>query len=274
MEPISEVMVMSPCALALNTKQRTANAGIASIVIASLVLIPFGSAQSQKKAAAEPAFEVASVHLVSPRDAGLTSISPEGALHFSARNVTLVFLIELAFDVDSYQIEQKPSWLEQQEYVVNAKPEGETGPSYKELMPLLQQLLKQRFHLAYHRELQKMHGYALVIAEGGPRLKASGKTETAHAYILRDGVQARDMSMPELATLLKLAFGGRPVVDRTGLTGNYDVDLKYAPVDDPNSSLPSVFTALREQLGLKVEKRDVPVNMFVLDHIDRIPTAN
>lgn len=266
--------MMKPGALALDAKQWMAKAGIASIVVASVALIPFVSAQPQKKASAEPAFEVASVHLVLPKDDGLTSISPPGALHFSARNVTLVFLIELAFDVDPYQIEQKPSWLESQEYVVNAKPEGDTALTREQLKPLLQQLLKQRFHLAYHREMKNLHGYALVIAKGGPKLKASDKTETAHAYILRDGVQARDMSMPQLATLLKLAFGGRPVIDRTGLTGSYDVDLKYAPIDDPNSSLPSVFTALQEQLGLKVEKQDVAVEMLVLDHIDRIPTEN
>jgi uncharacterized protein (TIGR03435 family) len=67
---------------------------------------------------------------------------------------------------------------------------------------------------------------------------------------------------------------GYPVVDKTGITGNYDIKLSYAPANDPNSNLPDLFTALQEQLGLKLESQKVPVEILVIDHVDRIPTEN
>jgi len=223
-------------------------------------------------AAQAQSFEVASVKLV-PRDAaGLTSISPPGSVRFTATNASLDVLISLAFGVDSDRISGMPGWLDSEHYNVNAKPEGDKGLSYEQLRPLLQQLLAQRFHLAVHRETRDVQGYALVVAKNGPKLQA-GKGSSPHAYILPNGLQAQNMSIATLAGMLARP-AGRPVADQTGIQGNYDITLKYAPEGTAESSLPSVFTAVQEQLGLKLVPQKVPVEIVVIDHVERVPTEN
>jgi uncharacterized protein (TIGR03435 family) len=111
-----------------------------------------------------------------------------------------------------------------------------------------------------------------LIAKGGSKLKTS--TSDFNRAQFRPGVvQGWNEPMKVLVQLLGYS-SGRPVADRTGLKGNYDFDLRYAPLEDTNSALPSIFTALQEQLGLKLEKQMVPVEMFVIDHLDKVPTEN
>jgi uncharacterized protein (TIGR03435 family) len=140
------------------------------------------------------------------------------------------------------------------------------------MQPLLRQLLQRRFHLSTHREQKVVTGYAVVIAKGTPKLQTS-KGDPTLINIFPEKVIARPVSMKTFAATLSIP-SGRPVVDKTGLTGTYDVDLSYAPANDSNSSLPDLFTALQEQLGLKLESQKVPIEMLVIDHLDRIPTEN
>jgi uncharacterized protein (TIGR03435 family) len=234
-------------------------------------------ANAQSKTTPQPApqtqsgFEVASVRL-SPPDAGFTSTSTYPSDRFTARNATLDYLIQIAYGVEQYQISGKPDWLESQEYDIAAKAEGDAGLSREQMQPLLQHLLEQRFHLKTHREQKEVPGYVLVLAKGEPKLQAS-KGANAGGQILPNGLQGRNMSVRGLASMLVIPTG-RPIVDNTGIEGMYDFNLKYAPANDPNSSLPDLFTALQEQLGLKLESQKVPVEMLVIDRVDRIPTEN
>ncbi len=198
--------------------------------------------------------------------------SPPGAGLFTMREVTLPFAIAWAFGVDQNRVTGGPDWLDRQYYEISARPDGDVGLSYKQARPLLQQLIQERFHLAFHRETQGRKGYALMVAKDGPKLKAS-KNEAGFGYILKDGIRAQNRSVADLAGMLQLPLG-QPVVDQTGLKGNFDIDLKYAPMDGADSSLPSISTAIEEQLGLKLVSQMVPVEMFVIDHVDRVPTEN
>jgi uncharacterized protein (TIGR03435 family) len=219
-------------------------------------------------------FEVASVRMLEkPAGDGFTKISDPGALLFTAHNVSLDFLIQMAFGVQDYQLDGQPGWMGSTVYDVSAKPDADKGPNYEELRPMLQQLLAQRFHLQTHANEKEMKGYSLVVAKGGQRLTPSNRGGPVAAVILPNKLQASGLDMKGLATMLTLALK-QPVKDDTGVPGSFDVKLDFAPLSAMDSSLPSVFTAVQEQLGLKLEAAKVPVKMLVIDHVDRVPTEN
>jgi uncharacterized protein (TIGR03435 family) len=193
----------------------------------------------------------------------------------------MALLIAMAFGVDSNKIEGKASWLDSESYDVVAKPAGDRVLSNAELRPLLQHLLQERFQLATHWEKKESSGYALVVAKGGAKLQPgqTGKTAKtakdgpATAFIMQDGLVGPSLSMQTFAGMLSSPLK-QPVVDRTGITGNYDIRLRFAPEGSTDSSLPSIFTAVQEQLGLKLEQQKVPIEILVIDHVEKVPTAN
>jgi uncharacterized protein (TIGR03435 family) len=163
--------------------------------------------------------------------------------------------------------------MDSQLYDVDAKTPGDRALSREEMRPLLQDLLAQRFHLALHREHKTVSGYELVVAKDGSKLKAAKAGGETHAQILPNGFDAQSASTILLAEILTRS-AGEPVVDKTGLAGEYDVRLRHAAANDVNSTLPSIFTAVQEQLGLKLQPDKVPVEYLVVDHADRVPTEN
>jgi uncharacterized protein (TIGR03435 family) len=216
-------------------------------------------------------FEVASVR-ASQHGCGMTSINPWGSARFTVKNATMELLLSIAFDVRANQISTKVGWLGTQCYDLDAKPEGDAGLSYEQVQAPLRQLLIERFQLAFHRETKDVSGYAMVIAKGGPRLE-KGKDSSAPAYILPDGLRAANLPMRALAGMLESPVGRR-VVDKTGITGSYEINLKFAPTGAADSQYPSIFTAVQEQLGLKLEPQKVPVEMLVIDHLEKMPSEN
>jgi uncharacterized protein (TIGR03435 family) len=203
----------------------------------------------------------------------MTSISPWGGARFSVKNATMQLLLGIAFDVRPNQISTRLGWLGTQCYDVDAKSEGDTSLSYEEVKAPLQQLLIERFQLAFHREPKDVSGYALVVAKGGPKLSRAREGSAPKGYIFSDGLRGESMSMSALAAMLTSPVG-QQVVDRTGIIGSYEINLKFAPSGATDSSYPSVFTALQEQLGLKLEPQKVPVEMLVIDHLEKMPTEN
>jgi uncharacterized protein (TIGR03435 family) len=241
--------------------------------LACFALAGRGAAEQAQK------FEVASVRIMQDREKlpvaqQMFYMSPTGAAQFTVRNATLDFLIAWAFELGGsvHRIARRPAWMDSTYYEVTAKPEGDVGLSYDELRPLVQELLQERFRLTHHVETTKEKGYALVIANGGPKLTAT-KGEAQHAYMMTGRLDAANVSLSIVASLLTHALG-QTVVDETGVKGNYDMRLKYAEMDATDSELPSIFTAVEEQLGLELVSQTVPVEMFVIDHVDRVPTEN
>ncbi len=234
-----------------------------------------GRAQAANMQAATtnlPSFEVASIRAVPPGKGGNSSISHYGEGRFTAIKVSLSLLISLAYDVDSRYWEGKPDWMDSAMFDVEAKPEGDLRLTYEELQPRLQELLQQRFHLAVHRETKVFSGYALVVAKSGPKIKPT-QNATGPVYILMDGIRGAGIPMKTLAGLVSSQVH-HPVTDQTQLAGNYDITLHYAPEASTDSALPSIFTALQEQLGLKLTPAKVPVEMLVIEHVDKQPTEN
>ncbi len=216
------------------------------------------------------AFEVASVRRVTTPT--MASISKPGEKVFTARSVSMKVLLLIAFGVENSQIQSKADWLEDEYYDVSAEAEGERGLSYEELKRPLQRLLEERFKLAVHRETRDVRGYVLTVRKGGAKL-TPGLDQAGMASITSNGITGSSMSIKTFAATLALLLH-QPVVDGTGLAGNYAVKLRFAPQGSTDSELPSLFTALEEQMGLKLESHVVPVDFVVVDHLEKTPAEN
>jgi len=256
------------------------------MLVAALILIAAATMHGQTPtpstkpisdtAAKLPAFEVATVKPAPPEanpKTGSWSIPSVG--RFTATHVSLALLIQLAYDIDGSQIANQPGWLDTNLYDIVAKPEDGIPLTRDELRPRLQDLLQQRFHLVAHSETRSIRGYSLVVAKGGPHLTP---TKADHFPGFRINVYSGNMhganwSMPQLAKYLTPA-AGFPVVDQTGITGSYDIDFRYNPKPDANSTLPTIDVALKQATGLLLKPQKVPVEMLVIDSVDKVPTEN
>jgi uncharacterized protein (TIGR03435 family) len=228
-----------------------------------------------------PSFEVASIRMVDPHTAedlqrgiGLFSMSSFPTNLFTVHNAPLSFLIQIAYTVDTQDnILGMPGWMESQEYDLSAKVEGDQQLTLEQIRPMLQQLFAQRFHLVVHRQSKLVSGFALVVAKGGAKLQPGNAKRKPGGQILPNSFNFWSMDVAHFVTVLARP-AGQPVIDKTGLTGAYDFKLSYAPANDPDSPLPSFFTAIQDQLGLKLEPQKVSVETLVIDHVDRVPTEN
>jgi uncharacterized protein (TIGR03435 family) len=233
--------------------------------------------------AQQPAFEVASIRPSNYQGGPLRVTARVDADGIDFSNVTPRLCVQRAYGVKPYQV-IGPEWINSERYMIVAKAEGEV-PQDKILL-MLQTLLKDRFKLAVHPEIKEMPIYALAVSKGGPKLQEA-KDEGA-TQIGGDGAEIvfERASMPQLAGTLARTVD-RPVIDATGLKGLYNFRLAWADDIRPNpnapapgasgasdpADAPSIFTALQERLGLKLESRKAPVDVLVIDHIEK-PSAN
>jgi uncharacterized protein (TIGR03435 family) len=208
---------------------------------------------------------------------------PGGGLR--VRSGTLQGLIESAYDVRDFQVAGGPSWLNTDQFDILARSESAAAglsraDDVKATRIRLQALLADRFHLVVHRETRELQEYALSVDKGGPRMAALRSTATSNP---RGGIQQTcGQLIGTQASLSQVVFAlsrqmRRPVVDRTGLTGRYDFLLNWtpelAPCADATDNAPSIFTALQEQLGLRLDSIKGPVDTIVVDRAER-PSAN
>jgi uncharacterized protein (TIGR03435 family) len=245
------------------------------VLISALLHIPFALAQSQPGAPAQPSFDAATIKPSDKADPANGYWSFPGIGRFYAHSLSVQFLIQMAFGIEGNQIAGKPPWLDSDFYDIEAKPEEGIKLSSDELKPRLQNLLTERFHLATHMETKMVRGYALVVAKGGPKLQTT-KGDHFPGWRINVSVghlEGLNWSMPILATMLQHATGS-PVADETGVAGSFDVRVRYAPDSEQDSALPTLYTALRETLGLELKAQRIPQQVLVIDHIDRVPVAN
>jgi uncharacterized protein (TIGR03435 family) len=237
-----------------------------------LLLTLTSSAVLAQAAPPRPAFETASV---TPNSSGSASSKTDwdnGLVHLT--NVSLKRYIASAYQVDDDQI-SGPDWLSATRFDMAAKAAGPVED--KQIMLMLQTLLAERFKLALHRETREMAVYALVASKDGSKLKQAESDGNSRTRSRRGRITAEHTSMAELADAMKRLTGLR-VVDTTGLQGVFDFTLEWDPTSDPASGRqnlsPSMFTALQEQLGLRLEERKMPVEILVIDHVEKTPTEN
>ena len=241
---------------------------VAGVTAGSLFVSGVAAQDRSTRDASPVRFEVASVK---PSDGGLFAISPYGLNRFSVRNVTLTLLISLAYDVNDADVVAGPASHVSELYEVEAKAEDGVSLSKENLQPRLRALLAERFHLVAHREVKSVAGYRLVVVKGRAKLKPS-EAAASNPFIFLGGLRAAAASTDVLAGMLSSVVG-RPVVNETHLTGTYEIALEYSPEGSTDSTRPSVFTAVQEQLGLKLEPGSVPHEVIVVDRAER-PTPD
>jgi uncharacterized protein (TIGR03435 family) len=221
---------------------------------------------------AQPAFEVASIRPSGPGGAAL-EITPGG--RFNATHVSLRALLKYAYAVRDFQIAQPPAWFDSQRYDIVAKAETDTPEDG--IKPMLQNLLADRFQLKFHREPKEMQAYVLTVTKSGPKMTPATTAESGRVSRKGPGLVAgAHATVAQLAEALSdVVLNGRsildrPVLDRTGLSGVYDFTLTWTPeASTPDLSGPSLFTALQEQLGLKLETQKAQVDILVIDHLEK-----
>jgi uncharacterized protein (TIGR03435 family) len=229
-----------------------------------------------------PAFEVASVRpnrTVGGRASA--EVSPGGE-RFTATNTSLGALIVIAYGVTPRQVSPLDS-ISHEKYDIQAK--ADRAVSRDQMLRMLQALLADRFKLKIRREMRELPAYALVVGKHGTKLHLSEQQlpwtlSRARGYEPKGGRMIFESeSMPDFVSVLStLVVVGRMVVDQTGLKGNYDFELTFTPPDrltDPATSpdAPSIFTAVQEQLGLRLEPQRAPVEFLVIEHVER-PSEN
>lgn len=236
------------------------------------------AAQSQTPPPAN--FEVASVRVVKPYSqaelsSGMVSVgwSQFPTHHFYAHHVTLGLLLSLAYGFEQKYMDRLPSWADEDTYDIEANVPGDQSLTYDEMKPLLQHLLQQRFQLAAHAEKRQQPGFSLIVGKGTLKLTAGTTAAKSSPMIFRDRIVGRNLDLPFFSRLLARPVG-QPVQDRTGLPGKYDVDLRFRPTNDPDSNLPDIFTAVREQLGLKLVRTKLSIEYLVVDQVNRVPAEN
>lgn len=263
---------------------------VALISIGAIAQVPIEQSRPQG-----PSFEVASVRIHDPNDSkdrDNYQAYPGG--RFTSSNASLWMLIHYAFQLQPYQITGIPGWIKSEHYDVDAKP-AEAHPNFDDIPIMLQGVLEDRFQLKYHWETREQTVYDLVVMKPG-KLRASilkgdcPPPLSNPEWLPKDApcgglanspghTKGYNLTASDLAGSLSWLLS-KPVSDKTNLAGRYDVELRWTPEsiemrsdasseqDDPN-----IFTAVQEQLGLKLQPARGPVRMFAIDHVEK-PSDN
>lgn len=269
---------------------------VSAVQVALLALAPFALplpvSAKQVPLAAKPAFEVASIRPAADVNSDLerrsgARIGPTGLV---ASGVSLVTLIQIAYDLKPFQLSGGPDWARTQRYDVQGR--AAQASDDRGIRAMLQTLLEERFQLTLRRETKPVPIYALevvgrsehlreVTSDAIPQARISMFPNGSEMFMRLNGEQTTMAQVSDVLTAVLLA-SGRPVIDRTGLRGRYTFTLDWAP-DPPagagasaTASLPSgptLQTAIREQLGLRLSEEKAPLDVFVIEGVER-PSEN
>jgi uncharacterized protein (TIGR03435 family) len=268
---------------------------IAALAAGYLAPVSFAQAVApgdQHSAVSPLTFDVASVrpNTTADRHTHSSIYNSWSNSKFTATNVPLRMLLNFSFDMPESRIIGGPDWLDSTTFDIEAKSDRSLDDHLSALSPedaklqkqrMLQALLADRFKLIVHQETREFPIYALVVAKGGPILKPN--LSGNHVGTGRNAITVNGGNDTVAILADKLAQElGRPVDNRTTITGRYDITLKWTPDDAPTASTngaanpdapPDIFTAIQEQLGLKLERAKGPVPVLVIDHVEK-PSEN
>lgn len=278
-------------------------AAIAGPLVVGLLNPPRSRAQTPAGDSSSKKFEAASIKPGDPNERmAQIMMAPGGRVNI--KNLPVRNLIMMAYQLRDFQVTGGPDWMRTDRYDIVAKSDDEnvTPEQSREMM---QNLLKERFQLVFHNETKELPVYNLVIAKNGPKLRETPESELpppppgngravgplggrASIRIERGAINGQGMNMDLLANQLANNLG-RSVINKTGLTKGYDIKLEWTPELGQGGALqregggdsaptsaesgPTIFTALQEQLGLKLESAKGPVVIYVIDSLQR-PSEN
>ena len=205
-------------------------------------------------------------------------------------NTTLADLITMAYNIHTRQISGGPAWMESDKFDVTGQPQAEGIPSTEQLRALIKSMLADRFQLTVHTEKKDLPAYAIVVGNNGPKLTRNDTNPNGLPSLLFKGLgrlPAVNASMDDFARVMQQAVLDRPVVNRTNLQGRFDFTLNWTPDESQFRSMgvrvppppvdgsgpPGLFTAVQEQLGLRIESTNAPADVIVIDRVER-PSEN
>lgn len=257
----------------------------------SLILLLSGVAVSGQDVATRPKFDAFDVATIKPVENDLHGgrmFRMNGPHRWTATNFTLKNLIALAYDLNPKTISGGPDWTETQHFNIEAVTPGEVVPSRMEQMQMLRALLVDRFRLKFHREEKEFAIYELTVAKGGPKLNSTANPDATPqlvgvVYPGKIEVPAKNVTMDDFVAMLQRATLDRPTVNKTGLEGKFDFTLDWAPDETQyggeiakapdEAPVPPLFTAIQEQLGLKLTPTRGMVNAMKVDSAEK-PSAS
>jgi uncharacterized protein (TIGR03435 family) len=229
---------------------------------------------------ADPGWEVAAIK---PHDPAVSrdNIAIRGR-HFVIENKSVRDLVAVAYGLQAQQVQGGPGWFSSDKYDVDGTPDLEGQPNRRQMQVMVQKLLADRFGLVFHREKKEMSVYVITVPEMGHKMTQNlgnpnglGSQNGSHDASGRVD-RYRNVSMSDFAFILQLMLS-KPVLDQTGLSGRFDFVLKWTPDDekvaDPEVASPGIFTAMQEEIGLKLEAVKAPAEVLVVDKVER-PSAN
>ena len=234
------------------------------------------------QAPATPQFEVASVK---PSDPASTISMSRSGYRFTTTNTSLEMLILWAYDIRKDRLFGKPKWLDSVAYDIVAKTSEDTPLAgiVPQMRLMMQSLLAARFQLQVHRETRELPMYDLVVNKGGPKVQLKEAVDSPapnrnpFSMTSRGRLSGVQVSTGMLARVLSDQLG-EAVEDKTGLNGIFDFTLEWVPDIDAMTAAvkngPSIFTAIQEQLGLKLEARKGPVQVLIIDRLESTPVQN
>jgi bla regulator protein blaR1 len=205
-------------------------------------------------------------------------------------NTSVADLMMFAYGVHTKQVTGGPAWAESDRFDITGQPEGQGLPNQDQMRSMIQKLLADRFKLAFHRETRELPVYAITVGSSGPRLTKNDTNPNGLPSLLLRGLgvlPALNATMGDFAGVMQSAILDRPVLDRTGLQGRYDFTLTWTPdetqfiglgvrVPPPSGAAdapPGLFTAMQEQIGLKMESTRAPVEVLAIDRLEK-PSEN
>jgi uncharacterized protein (TIGR03435 family) len=233
-----------------------------------LFLVLSGFAQTAQQ---PPAFEAATIKI------DTASTSETGAFEHGRLIInwaTLRHLVGAAYDTPVYRVEGGPKWVDTTRFDVSAKADEKASEAASRLM--LRTLLAERFHLRLHNEDRSESVYVLRVGPRGSKLQESTANSTGRGCAGSAPMTCHKVTMATLAGALRANGTGidLPVLDETGLKGNYDFTLAFAAGAAENASGPSIFDALQEQLGLNLQASKRPINVLVIDDAQALSGEN
>jgi uncharacterized protein (TIGR03435 family) len=237
---------------------------------------------------ADPKFEVATIKPSKPDTPGRAFMIR--GRRFKTINTTLNALISFAYGVHSKQVIGAPAWADTDKFDLDAEPDGEGAPSDKQWKGMLQKLLVERFKLTFHHDKRELAVYVLSVAKTGQKMtKSEGDPDGLPGLWFQQlgDLNVRNANMTDFSGLMQSAVLDRPVLDQTGITGRWDFTLKWTPDDSQFSGMgarvppptdaanapPNLYTAIQEQVGLKLDATKAPADVMVIDHVEK-PSDN
>jgi uncharacterized protein (TIGR03435 family) len=240
---------------------------------------------------ADPAFEVATIK---PNNSGagtLQGMNINGR-NFTSRNASLGDLISIAYGLHAKQIVGAPGWIDSDRYDIAALPDQEGEPNLQQVKIMIQKFLVDRFSFKFHHEKRDLSAYVLAVARSGQKLTPTESKGALPGLGFRGGpgglvLGVQNASMSDFTGFLQSIVLDRPVVDQTALPGKFDFTVKFTPDDsqfnghapklpastDTIEQAPDLYTAIQQQIGLKLTVEKIPVDVLVIDHVEK-PSPN